>query len=49
MMAIAWIIGAVLYLVCPLDGDWIPVVGWIDDAFVAWLASKKVRDLLRRN
>jgi len=48
MTAAAWIIGAALYLICPLDGDWIPVIGWIDDAFVLWIAAKKVRAAFQR-
>jgi uncharacterized membrane protein YkvA (DUF1232 family) len=40
------IIGALLYLVSPLDviPDWIPVLGYVDDALVIALALKSVRD-----
>jgi len=43
LKTIAWVAGALLYVICPFDFDFIPVVGWIDDAFVVWLAAKKVR------
>ena len=36
------LLGAVIYLVNPLDFDFIPVVGWIDDAVVMALAIRNV-------
>lgn len=36
-----WLVAGTLYVICPLDGDFIPVVGWIDDVVVAYLAYKK--------
>lgn len=40
------IISAMIYFVSPLDviPDWIPVLGYIDDALVIGLALKTVRD-----
>jgi len=40
------IIGAVIYFVSPTDfiPDWIPVAGYLDDAFVVALALKSVKD-----
>ena len=40
------IIGAVIYFVSPTDfiPDWIPVAGYLDDAFVVGLALKSVKD-----
>ena len=29
---------ALIWIVSPLDGDWIPLIGWIDDAFLGMLA-----------
>jgi uncharacterized membrane protein YkvA (DUF1232 family) len=31
------VIATVLYVICPLDGDFIPVLGWLDDIVVIWL------------
>lgn len=31
-----WIVFAVAYFLCPLDGDFLFPVGWIDDVVVAW-------------
>ena len=35
----AALVVAILYVVCPFDFDWIPLLGWIDDTFVAALAA----------
>lgn len=32
------LIGAILWVVCPFDGDFLPVLGWIDDAGVIGFA-----------
>jgi uncharacterized membrane protein YkvA (DUF1232 family) len=45
----AWVIGSTLYVLCPLDFDFVPFFGWIDDAFVVWLAAKNVLREMRRN
>jgi hypothetical protein len=37
----AWPLIAFAYAVCPLDGDFIPVLGWIDDGLVACFAAYK--------
>lgn len=36
------IVLCVAYVVCPLDGDFIPFLGWIDDAVVVWLTYRSV-------
>ncbi len=38
-----WLIGAAAYVICPLDFDFVPVVGWIDDIVVAYCCIKKWR------
>jgi uncharacterized membrane protein YkvA (DUF1232 family) len=40
------ILGAVIYFVSPIDfiPDWIPIAGYLDDAFVVALALKSVKD-----
>jgi hypothetical protein len=37
---VAITIAAVLYIVCPLDFDFIPLIGWIDDVFVISLIRR---------
>jgi len=32
-----------LYVFIPLDFDWIPVLGWIDDGFVIFLVIKRLQ------
>ena len=49
MKALAIAVSALLYVACPLDGDWIPVVGWADDAVVVWFAARKVWQLMQRS
>lgn len=44
--AYAWIMAAVLYFICPLDLDFIPLVGWCDDLVVAYLCTQKSRACL---
>ena len=39
-----WIIGCVVYVICPLDFDFIPFLGWIDDAFVIYLTYQKLHE-----
>ena len=29
---------ALIYIISPFDFDWIPIIGWIDDAFVGMIA-----------
>jgi uncharacterized membrane protein YkvA (DUF1232 family) len=38
-----WLLIGAIYVICPLDFDFIPVVGWIDDAIVAYLCIRKWR------
>jgi Protein of unknown function (DUF1232) len=35
VLCIAWIVS-------PLDGDFIPVIGWIDDLFAAYIAYRQI-------
>jgi uncharacterized membrane protein YkvA (DUF1232 family) len=37
------VVGAALYVICPLDFDFIPVFGWIDDAIVIWMTYRKLQ------
>jgi uncharacterized membrane protein YkvA (DUF1232 family) len=41
-MRILIAIGAIIYIVCPLDLDFIPVLGWVDDAAVGYSAYKAI-------
>lgn len=36
-----WLVGAAAYFVCPLDFDFIPGIGWLDDLAVAGFAIKQ--------
>lgn len=39
-----------LYVVIPIDFDWIPLIGWIDDGFVILLMIKRLqKETLRYN
>jgi uncharacterized membrane protein YkvA (DUF1232 family) len=42
------LVAALIYLLDPLDllPDWIPVVGFIDDAFVLTLAVRRTREAI---
>jgi Protein of unknown function (DUF1232) len=35
---------AILYVVCPLDFDFIPIGGWVDDAIVMFMSIKALLD-----
>jgi uncharacterized membrane protein YkvA (DUF1232 family) len=37
-----WTTLCALYVLNPLDLDFIPFFGWIDDAFVIWLTYRKL-------
>ncbi len=37
-----WVVGCILYVICPLDFDFIPIVGWIDDVVVIGLTVEQV-------
>jgi len=30
------------YVVCPLDGDFVPFVGWIDDLIAIWWTWRQI-------
>lgn len=38
-----WLAAGLIYVVCPLDLDFVPVVGWLDDVVVAYLCIKRWR------
>ncbi len=38
-----WLIAASIYVLCPLDMDFIPIVGWVDDIVVACMGISKYR------
>lgn len=33
---------AILYVISPLDFDWIPFIGWIDDGFIIYFLIKRL-------
>jgi uncharacterized membrane protein YkvA (DUF1232 family) len=44
------LIFGLLYIVSPLDFDWIPVLGWADDGFVFYMLIKRLQsETLRFN
>jgi uncharacterized membrane protein YkvA (DUF1232 family) len=44
---LALILG-VLYIISPLDFDWIPILGWADDGFVAYMLIKRLQTETQR-
>lgn len=36
-----WLIAALIYFLCPLDFDFVPVLGWIDDVAVSILCIRQ--------
>ncbi len=38
----AVIVFGLLYVFIPLDFDWIPFIGWVDDAFVIFLVIRRL-------
>jgi len=44
------IAGAIAYVVLPLDviPDFIPIAGWVDDAFVLSMVTKSISDEIKR-
>lgn len=38
VLCMAWVVN-------PLDFDWVPVIGWIDDAAAAWFAWMNVQEV----
>ena len=46
----AIIVFGILYVFIPLDFDWVPVVGWIDDGLIIFLMIKRLQsETLRFN
>jgi len=42
------VLACVAYVVCPLDFDFIPIIGWIDDAAVIVMTYQELRAMGRR-
>jgi len=40
---VAMILG-LIYIISPLDFDWIPIIGWIDDGIVFYLVVKRLQN-----
>jgi uncharacterized membrane protein YkvA (DUF1232 family) len=36
-----WLVGAAIYVVCPVDLDFVPILGWVDDVAVSYLCIKQ--------
>ena len=36
-------IAAIIYIISPLDFDWIPIIGWIDDGLVFYLLVQRLQ------
>ena len=43
MTNIALVLG-LIYIISPLDFDWIPILGWADDGFVFYLLVKRLQN-----
>lgn len=37
-----------LYIISPLDFDWIPILGWVDDGFVGYMVIKRLQKETQR-
>jgi len=37
----AWFALGLAYFICPLDFDFVPVAGWVDDWVIVYMAYKK--------
>lgn len=49
LTSVALVIG-VIYIVSPLDFDWVPILGWADDGLVFYLLVKRLQhETLRFN
>lgn len=46
---IAIIIISVLWIINPLDGDWIPILGWLDDVIAALIAVRQFTKIRQEN
>jgi len=40
---VALVLG-LIYIISPLDFDWIPILGWADDGFVFYLLVKRLQN-----
>ena len=43
LTSLALVLG-LIYIISPLDLDWIPILGWIDDGFVFYLLVKRLQN-----
>jgi len=44
---VALVLG-LIYIISPLDFDWIPILGWADDGFVFYLLVKRLQSETQR-
>lgn len=42
------IVLGILYVIIPLDFDWVPIVGWIDDGLVIFFVIKRLQKETQR-
>jgi len=42
------VILGLVYIISPLDFDWIPILGWADDGFVFYLLVKRLQSETHR-
>src|SRR5690606_33543862 len=42
------VILGLIYIISPLDFDWIPILGWVDDGFVFYLLVKRLQTETQR-
>lgn len=43
------IIISILWVLNPIDGDWIPVLGWLDDIIAILIAVRQVAKIRQEN
>lgn len=43
-----FIVFGILYVIIPLDFDWIPIAGWIDDGLVIFFVIKRLQKETQR-
>jgi uncharacterized membrane protein YkvA (DUF1232 family) len=42
------VIMGLVYIISPLDFDWIPILGWADDGFVFYMLVKRLQNETQR-
>ncbi len=43
-----FIVFGILYVIIPLDFDWVPIAGWIDDGLVIFFVIKRLQKETQR-